>query len=98
MAVVNAPRTIPIFITVVPSANTLASRGSLRGRREGRPRVDRHASDRERLRAPQRERASYTGANAGIAVHHGAWTVPMTEPTMKKSKVTSIRVLPPPAV
>ena len=34
----------------------------------------------------------------GVADHHGRCQAPTAEPTMKKAKVTSMRVLPPPAV
>ena len=34
----------------------------------------------------------------GVADHHGRCQAPTAEPMMKKAKVTSIRVLPPPAV
>src|SRR5687767_7075609 len=41
---------------------------------------------------------SDVAANAGCAVHHPMWAVPMTEPMMKKNSVISIRVLPPPTL
>ena len=34
----------------------------------------------------------------GCADHHGNCQAPIAEPTMKKNSVTSMRVLPPPAV
>ena len=38
------------------------------------------------------------GAKAGSVCHHGTCAVPMTEPRMKASSVTTMRVLPPPTV
>ena len=37
-------------------------------------------------------------AKAGCAVHHGMCAVPTTEPMMKKNRVISMRVLPPPTL
>jgi hypothetical protein len=46
---------------------------------------------------PQAE-MSETWPTLGCADHHGRCHAPSAEPAMKKNSVTSMRVLPPPAV
>src|SRR5437667_127208 len=47
--------------------------------------------------APNRV-TSEIGFSAGVFSHHGMCAAPTTDPAMNASSVTSIRVLPPPAV
>ena len=66
--------------------------------REIRDRAEEREAPRQRERSAVTRAAATPAADCGRLVHHGTCAVPMTDPAMNAASVTSMRVLPPPAL
>src|SRR5437660_650878 len=105
-AAASAPSTIPTSITDVTSTmtgafNEAACAGAAQYGHDATCTAT-IAANGARLRARPAYGPSIVtsdiGFAAGVALHHGACAVPITDPAMNAASVANMRVLPPPAV